>query len=497
MNGLVAGGFDADGNGEVDLCVDIACPAPTPAPPTLPPTDVPTPSPTQSKDATVVLDVGLTEWVTGAEQAMMCDAFLPVVAVKLGVPETRISCMSEAAEAPHYYTFRLNINLPFDTIITAENAAAVAQDLVALDELAGAQVTLVSFQDGVLATPITINERVTRTPTPYPTLAIIGSHDLSKCSDNNEECCASAEWGEPQTCKDGYVVIPSAAKDCPSSDYGCPYYLDGIGCYGCYAPGTSIPDYTGVVRGNDYCMPDSRGVCRELDYPEPGVNTDEDCTGIRSNTFCAEGYKYSSKEQVGTIYKYCDLYKTCCTPCLEDDYLSGSCDNKSPWYKDHEGTGTDQECVDGKYFVDLFSGFFFIAVAIASCSVGVCWKTGVFCFKKRGDMRNSPPVLNVNGAAAPPIVNGASMPQQPGMVVQMTKMFQRPAGYSGVPDISDEYDTPTITTTSTAARTASQGPSVTVVQGIIVDPKLNVHGNSGGAQREWVFPTSQSGLAVL
>ena len=61
-------------------------------------------------------------------------------------------------------------------------------------------------------------------------------HDASKCSDWGEDCCASDSWGEPQTCRDGYVPIASPREHCPSTYDGCKDTEGGIGCYGCYPP---------------------------------------------------------------------------------------------------------------------------------------------------------------------------------------------------------------------------------------------------------------------
>ena len=62
------------------------------------------------------------------------------------------------------------------------------------------------------------------------------AHDASKCSDWSEDCCASDVWGEPQTCKDGYVARSTSAAECPSSWEACAMHQGGIGCYGCYPP---------------------------------------------------------------------------------------------------------------------------------------------------------------------------------------------------------------------------------------------------------------------
>ena len=60
------------------------------------------------------------------------------------------------------------------------------------------------------------------------------NYDGNKCTDEKNDCCASPTWGEPQTCKDGYVARPITPKECPNK--GCAIYDEGIGCYGCYPP---------------------------------------------------------------------------------------------------------------------------------------------------------------------------------------------------------------------------------------------------------------------
>eukprot|EP00392_Amoebophrya_sp_AT5.2_P016647 g16925.t1 len=64
--------------------------------------------------------------------------------------------------------------------------------------------------------------------------------DQSKCSNENEDCCAHPNWGgEEQTCKEGYLPIPDPAPLtwCSSKRSDCATHRDnGIGCYGCYAP---------------------------------------------------------------------------------------------------------------------------------------------------------------------------------------------------------------------------------------------------------------------
>ena len=62
------------------------------------------------------------------------------------------------------------------------------------------------------------------------------NHDASKCTDNDNDCCASPTWGEPQTCNDGYVARPIAPQECPKKS--CSVLAGGIGCYSCFPPPT-------------------------------------------------------------------------------------------------------------------------------------------------------------------------------------------------------------------------------------------------------------------
>jgi hypothetical protein len=61
-------------------------------------------------------------------------------------------------------------------------------------------------------------------------------HDGSKCTDYGNDCCASDSWGEPQTCKNGYISKPTPWFKCTSSWNGCVGKEGGIGCYGCFPP---------------------------------------------------------------------------------------------------------------------------------------------------------------------------------------------------------------------------------------------------------------------
>ena len=78
-------------------------------------------------------------------------------------------------------------------------------------------------------------------------------HDASKCSDWSEDCCASDVWGEPQTCKDGYVARSTSAAECPSSWEACAMHQGGIGCYGCYPP-DSTPSHPPQEVDHAGCM---------------------------------------------------------------------------------------------------------------------------------------------------------------------------------------------------------------------------------------------------
>merc|ERR1719247_2330493 len=76
-------------------------------------------------------------------------------------------------------------------------------------------------------------------PAPAPSPAT-GKHDGSKCTDWGKDCCGSPIWGEPQTCKDGYVPKPDAS--CTLTTYkDCPKHHKGAGCYGCYPPEAAKP----------------------------------------------------------------------------------------------------------------------------------------------------------------------------------------------------------------------------------------------------------------
>ena len=88
------------------------------------------------------------------------------------------------------------------------------------------------------------------------------------------------------------------------------------------------------------CAAAHEGVCREKDYPEAGMNVDEDCCALEESAKCEEGYKYSrgSKCWEGDG---CKAYKTCCTKC---DDPNVDCENKNDkWGQDagscHEGDG--------------------------------------------------------------------------------------------------------------------------------------------------------------
>jgi len=75
-------------------------------------------------------------------------------------------------------------------------------------------------------------------PTPGP------KYDTTKCSDWGNDCCASSQWGEPQTCKDGYRPVPSAGGQCLSKYLLCSSHQQGIGCYACFPPDGATPTPT-------------------------------------------------------------------------------------------------------------------------------------------------------------------------------------------------------------------------------------------------------------
>ena len=66
-------------------------------------------------------------------------------------------------------------------------------------------------------------------------LFVAMSHDATKCADSGNDCCASPTWGEPQTCRDGYMAISTPPEMCLSSSTECSTYMEGIGCYGCFS----------------------------------------------------------------------------------------------------------------------------------------------------------------------------------------------------------------------------------------------------------------------
>ena len=64
----------------------------------------------------------------------------------------------------------------------------------------------------------------------------LSTHDVSKCADGGNDCCASEDWGEAQACRDGYRPIPVTQDQCWSIHEGCAEYEGGKGCYGCFPP---------------------------------------------------------------------------------------------------------------------------------------------------------------------------------------------------------------------------------------------------------------------
>ena len=102
-------------------------------------------------------------------------------------------------------------------------------------------------------------------------------YDTSKCADTGADCCASDTWGEPQTCTDGYVAVPSSGG-CQSTWDQCATYESGIGCYVCYPPGCSSgcsgDDDKCSSYGDDCCACDSSIGMTGCGFDEPATCTD-------------------------------------------------------------------------------------------------------------------------------------------------------------------------------------------------------------------------------
>jgi hypothetical protein len=102
-------------------------------------------------------------------------------------------------------------------------------------------------------------------------------YDTSKCADTGADCCASDTWGEPQTCTDGYVAVPSSGG-CQSTWDQCATYESGIGCYACYPPGCSSgcsgDDDKCSSYGDDCCACDSSIGMTGCGFDEPATCTD-------------------------------------------------------------------------------------------------------------------------------------------------------------------------------------------------------------------------------
>ena len=87
----------------------------------------------------------------------------------------------------------------------------------------------------------------TLSPTPAEVVRLENLHDGSKCTDSGEDCCAHNSWGEPQTCSDDYLPVPTSVNDCPTGF--CAEYNGGIGCYVCIPP-TSASEMCEVCKSN-------------------------------------------------------------------------------------------------------------------------------------------------------------------------------------------------------------------------------------------------------
>ena len=105
----------------------------------------------------------------------------------------------------------------------------------------------------------------------------------------------------------------------------------------CY-DGVAPPPVAEPFAFEQSCAAEHEGVCREKDYPEAGMNVDDDCCALEESAKCQEGYKYSrgSKCWEGDG---CTAYKTCCTKCDDPEV---DCENKNDkWGQDagscHEG----------------------------------------------------------------------------------------------------------------------------------------------------------------
>lgn len=143
MNSQVVGGFDADGDGSVDLCADITCGTPsppTPSPPTdaptpSPPTNAPTPAPTVAPTTSKIVVVLLV--VTAESSDGLCEAAeaaWAAVGATCDISEADDSRRRLATE----YDLTMTAQLPSDTEITADILAVGAQTFVESDAMVAA-----------------------------------------------------------------------------------------------------------------------------------------------------------------------------------------------------------------------------------------------------------------------------------------------------------------------------------------------------------------------
>ena len=109
--------------------------------------------------------------------------------------------------------------------------------------------------------------------------SLLAGHDGSKCTDIGQDCCASDSWGEPQTCSDGYLPVPTSVEDCVSTYLGCVTYQGGIGCYACVPPTSTcnVESWPGVELK---CGEPCRALLRDMDNWGP--------YGGKCENFCAK-----------------------------------------------------------------------------------------------------------------------------------------------------------------------------------------------------------------
>jgi hypothetical protein len=128
MNSQVVGGFDEDGDGDVDLCAEIECVSgPSFAPTASPPTNAPTPAPTLAPTTSKLVIVSLL--VTAESSDGLCEAAEEAWAA------VGATCEASEAEADRRrlataWELLMTAQLPFDTEITAEILAVGAEAFV-------------------------------------------------------------------------------------------------------------------------------------------------------------------------------------------------------------------------------------------------------------------------------------------------------------------------------------------------------------------------------